>query len=84
MVEKQVDLNFDVGKRTKSIATARKSISKIIKLQSLITKFRKTRKKQPCEVCKFCIYFLRTKIFTTFGLKAAQVSCVRDTKVVYT
>ena len=61
-------------KRTKSITTARKSIFKLIKLQSLVAKCCKMKKilKQPCEVCKFCILlYSARKTFTTFG----QVRC---------
>ena len=45
-------------KLTNSITTARKTISKLVKLQSLATKCCKMRKIKPCKICQvvsFCI-----------------------------
>ena len=43
-------------RKTKSITTARKSIVKLVKLQSPVGKYCEIRKIKPREACEFCIY----------------------------
>ena len=44
--------------KSKSFTTARKSMLKLVKLQSLVAKCCKIRKVYACEVCKFCTLFV--------------------------
>ncbi len=55
---------FELGK---FVGTAGKSIINLVKLGSLVAKYRKMWKIQSCEVCEFCIllYYAR-KNLTTF------------------
>ncbi len=55
---------FELGK---FISTAGKSIINLVKLCSLVEKYRKMWKIQSCEVCEFCmlLYYARKSV-TTF------------------
>ncbi len=52
----------------KFISTAGKTIINLVKLRSLVEKYRKMWKIQSCEVCDFCIllYYARKSV-TTFS-----------------
>ena len=59
-------LNLHLCKKAKSFTTARKSIFKLVKLPSLVTKCCKIRKIYAGEVCKFCLllYYARKSLTT--------------------
>ena len=59
-------LNLHLGKKNEIFHIARKSMSKLVKLPSLVTKCCKIRNIYACEVCKFCIslYYARQSITT--------------------
>ena len=63
---------FIFAKKSKSFTTARKSMSKLVKLPSLVAKCCKIRKIYACEVCKFCTllyyaYHKMVEIHRKFG-----------------
>ncbi len=56
---------FESGK---FISTAGKSILNLVKLRSLVAKYRKLWKIQSCEVCEFCMFlYYARKSVTTFS-----------------
>ena len=66
--------------RAKSNTTARKSILKLVKLQSLVAKCCKMRKKIALQIQQILYTFgLRAEVCTTFGSKVVQISA-RNTK----
>ena len=76
-------LNFDPDRigRTKSITTARKSILKLVKLQSLVAKYCKNAENIVVQISRILYTFvLRAEICTNFEPKVVQ-TYARNRKV---